>query len=173
VKTALIIVGVVVVLLLIALLVALVRIGRRGWQRYSGLERQRASAKAYRVDGADRLKVAERRMTELERALASEGRLETMQAAEQLRRRLSTCCARFRHAEYGWTPIGAHRPVRETEMSELQERDADLMGDADRIAELVTSLHSSARDDGNLDLEILQTAIEEFESALDRRRKVN
>ena len=55
---AVLVIAVVVAVVLLAVVAA--RWGRRSYQRYSGLERQRASAKQARVAGADRLQDAER-----------------------------------------------------------------------------------------------------------------
>lgn len=172
-----------IVILVIVLLVALIvvlgllavvaaRWGRRSYQRYSGLERQRASAKQSRETGADRLKDAERQLIDSQRELAARGEHEQARAIEHLRVRLSTMADRHRHATYGYAPLHSPNPVQETELAELQQFDADLIGDAQEIVELAERVRATTRDAVAPDLEPLETALDRLHSTLDRRRAV-
>ena len=166
-----------IVLLLLAVIVALVllavvtgRWGRRSHQRYSGLERQRASAKQSRDAGADRLKSAERLLIEAQRELVARGEHGQAQAIERLRSRLSTMADRHRHATYGYAPLGSPNPVQEAELAELQQRVADRLGVAQTIVELSEKVSSTARDGETPDLQPLESALDRLLGELDRRK---
>jgi hypothetical protein len=162
---------VVVALVLVAVLVA--RFGRRNYQRYSGLERQRGAAKQARDAGADRLKSAEHHLVEAQRDLVGLGEHDQAQAIERLRTRLSTLADRLRHATYGYSPVGSPNPVREAELAELQERDAETITEAQRIVELAEHVSNTARAGQVPELEPLRSALDHLHATLDRRRAVS
>lgn len=167
----LIIVLVVLVLIVLAILgVVVVRWVRRTYQRYSGLERQRDSAKASRVSGADRLKSAERKLVEAQRAL---GVGAEAQAIERQRTRLSTLADRLRHATYGYSPIGSANPVGAGELADLQQRDADTIADAQGIADLAEDIRQNALTGQTPNLSPLTAALDLLQESLDRRRAVS
>jgi cell division protein FtsB len=173
VKTVAVIIAVflVAVLVVVALLaVVAARWGRRSYQRYSGLERQRAAAKQARVAGADRLQDAEQHLIEAQRLLAGRGVYQQAQAIEHLRIRLSAMADRHLHATYGYAPLGSPNPVREAELADLQQRDADAIGDAQAIAELAETVRDTARAGDTPDLRPLQGALDDFEVTLNRRK---
>jgi hypothetical protein len=175
-KTVVIIVIVLVVVALVVLAILAVvlgRAGRRGWQRYTGLERQRDSAKQSRVTGADRLKRAERNLIEAQRALVERNELAGAQIIEVQRKHLSTLADRLRYATYGYSPMGSNRPVREQELADLQQRDADTIADAQAIVELTEAIRTAARGNETPDLGALTAALEDLSDSLDRRRAVS
>jgi hypothetical protein len=149
------------------------RFGRRNYQRYSGLEHQRGAAKQARAAGADRLKGAERQLVEAQRELVMIGEHDGAQAIERLRTRLSTLADRLRHATYGYSPLGSPNPVREAELAELQERDAETITEAQGIVDLSEKVSSTARAGQVPDLEPLRAALEHLHATLDRRRAVS
>ena len=168
-----------IVLLLIAVIVALsvlavfvARWGRRSYQRYSGLERQRTSAKQSREAGADRLKSAERLLIEAQRDLVARDEHGQAQAIERLRSRLSTLADRLRHATYGYAPLGSPNPIQEEELAELQQRDAETTSDAQMITELTEKIRNTARESEAPDLQPLESALDSLLAALDRRKAV-
>jgi hypothetical protein len=171
-KVLIVVLLIIVVAVLVLLTVIAVRWGRRSYQRYSGLERQRGSAKQARMAGTDRLKGAERHLIEAQRELVERGEHKTAQAIERLRVRLSTLADRLRYATYGYSPIGSPNPIRESELAELQERDAETISEAQAIVELAERIHSKASGD-NLDLQPLQSALDHLQATLDRRRAVS
>jgi hypothetical protein len=171
---------IVIIVLLIAVLAAIAclavvvaRWGRRSYQRYSGLERQRASAKQARDAGADRLKDAERHLIEAQQDLAARGEYSRAQDVERLRTRLSTLADRHRYATYGYAPLGSPNPVREAELAQLQQRDADVITDAQAITELAEGVRDRVRDGAVADLRPLEAALERLRAAMDRRKAVN
>ncbi len=174
-KTVLIVVIVLVVVLIVVLglvAVVLARAGRRGWQRYGGLERQRDSAKESRVRGADRLKRAERNLVEAQRALVERNELAAAQTIEGQRKHLSTLADRLRYATYGYSPLGSNRPVGEQELADLQQRDADTIADAQTIVEHTEAVRTAAKSGETPDLSMLSTALDDLSDSLDRRRAV-
>src|SRR5437016_1159743 len=104
--TLLIIVFVVLILAAAAVAVGLWRFARRAYQRYSGLEQQRAAAKRSRDRGVDRLKDAERELVRAQRELIASGHHQDAQAIERLRLRVTTAADRHRYATYGYAPLG-------------------------------------------------------------------
>jgi len=162
------VIAVVVAVVLVAVIAA--RWGRRSYQRYSGLERQRAAAKRARVAGADRLQGAEQHLIEAQRLLADAGGYQQAQAIEHIRIHLSTLADRHRHATYGYAPLGSANPVREAELADLQQRDADAIADAQAIAELAETVRDTVRAGDTPDLRPLQGALDDFEMALNRRK---
>jgi hypothetical protein len=173
-------VKVLIVVLLIAIIAALVlvavlvaRSGRRNYQRYSGLERQRGAAKKARDAGADRLKSAERHLVGAQRDLVLAVEHDQAQAIERLRTRLSTLADRLRYATYGYSPVGSPSSVREAELAELQGRDAETITEAQSIAELTEQIASTARAGQAPDLEPLRSALDHLTAILDRRRAVS
>jgi cell division protein FtsB len=172
-KVLLIVLVVLVLAVLGVLIVIALRFGRRSYQRYTGLERQRGSAKQLRDAGFDRLKHAERLLVEGQRELAGLNHYSEAQDIERLRSRLSTAADRLKHATYGYSPVGSPNPVRETELAELQARDAESVADAQAIVDLAENVRSSTRQGNIPDLQPLQSSLELFEATLDRRRAVN
>jgi hypothetical protein len=173
VRTVAVIIAVLVIAVLVAVVVLAViaaRWGRRSYQRYSGLERQRAAAKQARVVGADRLQGAEQHLIEAQRLLADRGGYQQAQAIEHLRIRLSAMADRHRHATYGYAPLGSPNPVREAELADLQQRDADAIADAQAIAGLAETVRDRARAGDAPDLRPLQGALDDLERTLDRRK---
>ena len=167
----LVIVLVLVVVVVLGLLgVIILRGGRRGYQRYSGLERQRSSAKEFREVGADRLKGAERLLVEAQRALSSRHLYEDMQDVDRLRLSIDTLADRLRHATYGYSPLGADHPTREAELMELQSRDADLNDECQQILELCEIVNRAATDEREIDLSFLQTALGNLRIEVERRK---
>jgi response regulator RpfG family c-di-GMP phosphodiesterase len=150
-----------------------VRYGKRTYQRFSGLERQRGAAKQARVAGTDRLKDAERQLVEAQRELVTHGDLATSQEIERLRKQLSTMADRLRYATYGYSPVGSADPIKEAELAELQERDADMITEAAAIYDLTEKVNSSTRAGESTDLEPLRAGLEHLRGLLDRRRTVN
>jgi hypothetical protein len=171
-KIAIIFLLILVVVVLILLAVVLVRLSRRSYQRYTGLERQRASAKQSRETGADRLKTAERYLIEAQRELVGLGKHREAQSIEAMRLPLSTLADRLRHATYGYSPIGSPNPVHEAELADLQERDADTILDAQTIVDLADNVRTTARNDETPDLQGLQLALDRLRTSLDRRGTV-
>jgi len=172
VKVLIVILLALLVVVLVLLAVVLFRWGRRSYQHYSGLERQRDSAKQSRVAGADRLKTAERKLVEAQRDLAVLGKHAEAQEIERQRFRLSTLADRLRHAVYGYSPVGSPRPVREEELAELQQRDTDSIADSQMIADLAHEIRQGAATGSNPDLGSLTSALDLFQESLDRRRPV-
>ncbi len=169
-KVLVIVLLVALVAVLGLLVVILVRGARRGYQRYTGLERQRDSAKQSRVAGADRLKSAERKLIEAQRQLGTWGAHTEAQSIERLRSRLSTLADRLRYATYGYSPLGSSNPVREGELAELQQRDADTIADAQAIRDLAEEICGRATDGETPDLGPLAAALDLLQESLDRRR---
>jgi hypothetical protein len=175
VKTLLIIVVVLVVLLIVGVVVAAIaagRFGRRSYQRYSGLEHQRAAAKQSRDLGVDRLKDAERQLVRAQRELIARGQHQDAQAIERVRVRLSTAADRHRYATHGYAPLGSPNPVHEAELAELQARDADTITDAQTVTDLAGQVATAASAGQTPDLQSLQAALDHLVSALDRRKAV-
>lgn len=167
----------IIILLLIAIVVALAllviimtRWGRRSYQRYSGLERQRAAAKQSRDAGVDRLNDAERHLVAAQRELISRGEHTPAQAIERLRTRLSTMADRHRYATHGYAPLSSANPVQEAELAELQERDSEAITDAQMISDLSEGVEKSSRDGGTPDLGQLESALDHFTATLDGRK---
>lgn len=168
------IIALIVVFALVLVVVGLVmaRGLRRGYQRYTGMERQRDAAKESRVAGADRLKGAERHLISAQRDLASHGKPADAQALERLRSRLSTLADRLRHAAYGYSPVGAANPIHEDALAELQRRDAEMIEDASDIAEACSRVAEQAANGELGDLVALRLALDRLQESLDRRRSV-
>ncbi len=169
-KTLIIVLLVLLVAALIVLAVVLVRLARRGYQRYTGLERQRDSAKQSRVAGADRLKGAERRLVEAQRVLGARRAHSDAQDVERLRSRLSTLADRLRYATYGYSPLGSANPVRENELAEIQQNDADTIADAQAIRDTADEICRRASAGETPDLVPLASALDLLQESLDRRR---
>jgi hypothetical protein len=170
------VIGLVIAVILIVvagLAIVVVRGGLRGYQKYSGLEHQRGSAKQSREVGKARLKGAERNLVEAQRELASRGDYASAQSVERLRSKLSTLADRLRYATYGYSPIGSQNPVREAELADLQERDADTIGDAQRITDLALTVKDACTAGQTPDLQPLQLAVDQLADTLDRRRTTN
>ena len=172
-KTLVIVLIVLLLIAVIALVVVVVRYGLRSYQRYSGLERQRGSAKQSRNAGADRLKTAERYLVEAQRQLAERGEYSQTQPIERLRQRLSTLADRLRHATYGYAPLNSPNPIREAELAELQERDSETITESQSIVELAEDVSTAVRMGSEPDLEALRLALEHLQTTLDRRKAVN
>jgi hypothetical protein len=170
----LVILGVIVVIAVgVLLAVVLLRGSQRTYQKYSGLDRQRTAAKQSRVTGANRLKTAERHLVEAQRELAERKEFAQAQEIERLRTQLSMLADRLRHAAYGYSSIGSPNPMKEAELAELQERDADIIIDAEGISDLAEQVRTEATAGRAPDLEILKAALDNFRTTLDRRRAVN
>jgi hypothetical protein len=170
--------AIIVLLILLAIMLAflgiiVVRFSRRSYQRYTGLERQRFSAKRSRETGADRLKTAERYLIETQSELAGRGKHGEVQSIEAVRLTLSTLADRLRHATYGYSPIASPNPVDEAELADLQERDADTILDAQAILDAAEKVRTVARSGEVPDLRALQGLIDRLRTSLDRRRAVN
>jgi hypothetical protein len=170
---------IVIVILLVVLIVGLVhagvaagRFGRRAYQRYSGLEHQRAAAKQSRDAGADRLKDAERHLVQAQRELITRGQHQDAQAVERLRVRLSTAADRRRYATYGYAPLGSPNPVQESELAELQARDAETLADAQMISDLASQASTTAANGTTPALARLEAALDHLVATLDRRKAV-
>jgi hypothetical protein len=171
-KTVIVILVVVVLVLLALLAVVAARFARRSYQRYSGMEHQRGSAKQARLASVDRLKDAERLLVTAQRALAERsGHVEAGQV-ERLRLRISTAADRLRYASYGYSPLGSPDPVREPELERLQQNDTSSITDAERIAELARRASTEADTGAALELEPLRSALDLIEESLDRRTEV-
>jgi hypothetical protein len=175
-KTILIILAVVIVVVIIALVVLAVaagRFGRRAYQRYSGLEHQRAAAKRSRDAGVDRLKDAERGLVQAQRELIARGKTADAQTVERLRLRLTTATDRHRYALHGYAPLRDPNPIQEAELAELQARDADAIEDAQLIKELASGASSAAAEGKALDLSSLEAAVDHFVASLDQRKAMS
>jgi len=172
-KLLLIVIALAVIVVLILLAIVLLRGGKRSYQKYSGMERQRGAAKQSRVAGADRLKNAERYLVEAQQQMVARGEYSSAQTLEAPRTRLSTLADRLRHATYGYSPIGSPNPIRETELAELQERDSDTISEAQAITELCKQVKLAASEDQPPDLKTLQFAVEHLMDSLDRRGAVS
>jgi FtsZ-interacting cell division protein ZipA len=169
-KVLLIVIAVIIIAILILLVVLLIRAGRRGYQKYSGLERQRNSAKLSRVAGADRLKSAEQKLVAAQRELAGRGAYDQAQEVERQRIRLSTQADRLRHATYGYSPVGSANPVHETELADLQQWDADTIADAQALVEIADDICRTATDGQRPDLGPLKSSLDLLQDSLDRRQ---
>jgi hypothetical protein len=173
VKTLIIVVAVLLVVLIVGVILAAVaagRFGRRSYQRYSGLEHQRAGAKQSRDAGVDRLKDAERHLVRAQRELIARGQHPDAQAVERLRVRLSTAADRHRFATYGYAPLGSPNPIQEGELAELQARDADSIEDAQMITNLAAQVSATASAGSAPDLQPLEGALDHLVATLDRRK---
>lgn len=174
-KTLVIVIVILLVVLIVGLVLAAVaagRFGRRSYQRYSGLEHQRASAKQSRDAGVDRLKDAERDLVRAQRELITRGQHQDAQAVERLRVRLSTAADRHRYATYGYAPLGSPNPLQEAELAELQARDADTITAAQMITDLAAQASTTAAEGTTPDLGPLEAAIDHLVATLDRRKAV-
>ena len=172
-KVALIVIGIVAFVLIVLVILIGLRFARRGWQRFSGLERQRSSAKQARDSGTLRLKTAERYLVEAQRELASHSALVEAENVDRLRLQLSTLADRLRTATYGYTPLGSPNPVREAELAELQQRDSDTIEEAQLIVDIAAGVRTTAREGGTPDLTQLRTALDHLRTSIDHRRAVN
>ena len=170
VKVLVVILPVLVAVVLV--LVVLFRWGRRSYQHYSGLELQRVSAKQSRVAAADRLKTAERKLVEAQRDLAVLGKHAEAQEIERQRLRPSTLADRLCHAVYGYSPVGSPRPVREEELAEFQQRDADTIAESQMIVDLADEIRHGAATGADPELGRLTSALDLLQETLDRRRLV-
>lgn len=168
-----VILAIILVVLLVLLGIVLVRFGRRSYQRNSGLERQRGAAKQSRMSGFDRLKGAERQLVAAQRELVQRGAPDEAQAIERLRSQMSTLADRLRYATYGYAPLDSASPIREAELGDLQQRDANTIADAQQIADVAEVVHRSAADGRSLDLLPLRSALDLLQESLDRRKAVN
>src|ERR1700722_2850917 len=146
-KTVIIIVVVLLGVLapgVLAAAIAAGRFGHRTYQRYSGLEHQRAAAKQSRDAGVDRLKDAERLLVRAQCDLIARGDHQNAQAIERVRVRLPTPADRHRYATYGYAPLHSPNPVQEAELAELQSRDAETISDAQMITDLAAQAAATA-----------------------------
>ncbi len=150
--------------------VAVWRFGRRSYQRYSGLERQRAAARQSRDAGVDRLKDAERELVRAQRQLIARGQHQDAQTIERFRVRLSTAADRHRYALHGYAPLGDPNPIREAELAELQARDSETIGDAQMINDLAHRAAGETAAGQSPDLAALEAAIDHLVTTLDRRK---
>jgi hypothetical protein len=169
-KLLLIIIAIAVIVVLVLLAIVLLKGGRRTYQKYSGMERQRGAAKQSRVAGADRLKSAERKLVEAQRELSARGAYSDAQAIDRQRMRLSTQADRLRHATYGYSPVGSANPVREAELAQLQKRDADTIADAQALVDIADDICRAASDGQSPDLRPLKSSLDLLQESLDRRR---
>ena len=115
-----------------------------------------------RVTGADRLKRAERHLIEAQRALVERNEFAGAQTIEGQRKHLSTLADRLRYANYGYSPFGSNRSVREAELAELQQRDSDTIADAQAIVELTDAARTSAKAGEIPHLGMLTTALDDL-----------
>jgi hypothetical protein len=60
--------------------------------------------------------------------------------------------------------------MREAEISQLQERDAETISDAQMIADLAEQVRSVASSGQAPELQPLRTALDDLQTTLDRRR---
>lgn len=169
-KTLLVIVLVLIIVALLVVAIGVWRFGRRSYQRYTGLEGQRAAAKSARDAGVDRLKEAEQQLVRAQRELVSRGQHEEAQRIERLRVRLSTAADRHRFALHGYAPLGDPNPIREAELAELQARDSETITDAQLVNDLAKAVNSSATGEDMPDLGSLESAIDHLVATLDRRK---
>jgi hypothetical protein len=153
--------------------VVLLRGGRRTYQKYSGLERQRNAAKQSRETGADRIKTAERHLIEAQQELVGRKDFDKAKEIERLRTQLSTLADRLRHSTYGYSPVGSPNPIHEAELADLQDRDAAIISEADGINNLAEQVKTETENGEVPDLRTLKAALENLRTTLDRRRTVN
>ncbi|MGA2165614.1 MAG: hypothetical protein ABSH36_14270 [Solirubrobacteraceae bacterium] len=139
-KTLIILLLLAVLVAIVVLVVSVARWGQRSYQRYSGLEHQRASAKQSRDAGVVRLKDANGCLVGTQRTLIARGDHSGAQDVERLRSRLSTMADRTRFATHGYAPLGSPNPVREEELVELQAHDAETITDTQLITDLCRQL---------------------------------
>jgi type II secretory pathway pseudopilin PulG len=172
-KTLLIILLVVIAIAIVAaiavLLVFVARRGQREYQKYSGLEHQRAAATQSRQSGVDRLKDANRYLVDAQRSLIARGDHAPAQDVEHLRTRLSTLADRTRFATHGYAPLGSPNPVRDAELAELQAHDAETITDAQMVTDLCQQLSASVHAGDTLDLHPLEAAVGHLSSRIDAR----
>ena len=164
-----------VLLLLAAVVLAAIaawRFGRRSYQRYSGLETQRAAAKQSRDASVDRLKEAERELVHAQRDLIANGRHQDAQTIEHLRVRLTTATDRNRFALHGYAPLTDPNPIREPELAELQAHDAGAVTDAELVRALAARASATAADGTAPELGSLEEAIDHVVASLDRRKSL-
>ncbi len=158
-KTLLVILLVAIVAGVVVLVVFVARRGQREYQRYSGLERQRAAAKQSRDAGVDRLKDANRHLAETQRSLIAGGDYGAAQDVERLRSRLATAADRTRFATHGYAPLRSPRPMREAELEDLQAHDADTIKDAQLVTDLCEQLSICVNAGEEPDLQPLESAL--------------
>jgi hypothetical protein len=168
-KLAIIIVVVVVALIVIAIAL-FAALGKRQYQRYKGLERQRGSAHEARKAGVTRLDEANQKLLRAQRALVDNGRHADAEEVERIRRRLVTATDRHRYTSQGYAPLASDAPVRESELAELQVRDAELVGDSEIVLVAADDVEARSRSEGKLDVSALAAAVDELTHALDRRK---
>lgn len=169
-KTLIIILLVAILVAVVVLVVFVARRGQRSYQRYSGLERQRASAKQSRDAGVDRLKDANGYLVETQRTLIARGDHGAAQDVERLRSKLATMTDRTRFATHGYAPLDSPNPVREEELAELQAHDAETITDAQLVTDLCQQLSAAAHAGETLDLQPLESALGHLSSRLDARK---
>jgi hypothetical protein len=175
VKTVAVIITVLVIAVLWAVMllpVIAARWGRRSYRRYSGLERQRASAKQARVAGGHRFQSAGQYLIEAQCLLADRGEYLQAQAIEYLRVGMSAMADRHRQATCGYAPLSSANPVREAELADLQQREADAIADTQAIAELADIVREKTRAGQVPGLQPLRGALD-LEATLNRRKAVH
>lgn len=172
-KVLVIILAVLVVVVLALLLVVLSKGVRRAIQRFVGLEHQRDSAKASRVEGAEHLKRAERSLIETQGIVGVSSDRSHLRALERERLRITTLADQFRHATYGYTEIGAANPVRESELAQLQLQDANLSAETSRVAALAEDIRKAALAGEPLSFDSLVATLDLVEVALEQRKAAN
>ena len=111
-----------------------------GYTSFKEKESRRDADKSLRDHVASRLDGTKRHIDELVLELTDEGKLDTLDHADRLKRRIGICADTIRHAQYGESGFMDDKIIGETELSRVYEHDLALLDQAKRVVKEVSRL---------------------------------
>jgi hypothetical protein len=144
-----------------------------GFTGYLDRENRREADKLLRQTIAQRYEEQWDRISQLQRQLISEGKLEFVDDLEAANIKLRAFIDRARHASYGYSGFFDAVRVNEAELTKLYEYDSTLLENVKRISDAVDNLGASLGTDGlPAAIRNLVTLSQDVVDAYNRREEV-
>jgi hypothetical protein len=144
-----------------------------GFVGYVERENRREADKVLRETVAQRYEEQWGRISELQRQLISEGKLELVDDLEAANVKLRAFIDRARHAAYGYSGFFDAVRVNQAELTKIYEYDSTLLENVQKISAAVDNLNASLGTDGlPAAIRNLVTLSQEVVDAFNRREEV-
>jgi hypothetical protein len=140
-----------------------------GYTSFSAKEARRDADKRLRDHVAAVLDGAKRHVDEVVLELTKAGRLDGLDDADRLKRRLGAVADSVRYAEHGETGFMDERVFEEEDLERIYDHDLRLLEQAGQVVTTVSELHAEGFDEG---LKACLAAVGEFNESVRQRESL-
>ena len=137
-----------------------------GYKEYSDREGRRDNDKRLRDHVADQLGASKRKFDDLVLALTKEAKLDSLDDAETIKKRIGICADTIRTAQYGASGLMDDVQIKAEDLDRVHEHDRGILDQTMRLVGTIEALTPDSFADEAADV---RASVDELRSTIDQR----